>query len=60
MVRQNNGSMKYLYEKKKGTKIMFTFRLKSCDDAEQSPSDFTDRSLLNNFYVNDDFYDFSK
>ena len=48
-VKQNSGSMKYKYEQKKGTKVMFTFKLRTCDELEQSPSIFTDRSLLNNF-----------
>lgn len=52
--------MKYKYEKKKGTKIMFTFKLKNCDEIEQSPSVFTDRSLLNNFNRNEDFFDICK
>lgn len=47
-VRQNNGSMKYKHEQNVGTKVMFSFRLFSCDEQEQS-SIFTDRSLLNNF-----------
>ena len=39
--------MKYKHEKKKGTKVMFTFMLKLCDNFENSPSIFTERSLLN-------------
>ena len=31
-VKQNSGSMKYKYEQKKGTKVMFTFKLRTCDE----------------------------
>ena len=54
-VKQNNGSMKYKHEQKKGTKVMFTFKLRACDELEQSPSIFTDRSLLNNFNRSENF-----
>jgi len=54
-VKQNSGSMKYKYEQKKGTKAMFTFKLRAGDELEQSPSIFTDRSLLNNFNRSEHF-----
>ena len=34
---------------------MFTFKLRACDELEQSPSIFTDRSLLNNFNRSENF-----
>ena len=53
-VRMNNGAMKYKYQKNKGTMVMFTFKLKNCEELEVSPSIFTDRSLLNTFNKSDD------
>ena len=46
-IKLNNGSMKYKHKNNRGTKIMFSFRLKNCDNMEGSPSIFTERSLLN-------------
>ena len=46
-VKLNNGCMKYKHEKSKGTKVMFTFMLKICDNIENPPTIFTERSLLN-------------
>jgi hypothetical protein len=51
----NSGVMKYKYQKNIGTMVMFTFKLKNCDELEISPSIFTDRSLLNNFIKSEDY-----
>jgi hypothetical protein len=46
-IKLNNGTLKYNHENNKGTKAMFTFMLKICDNIDNSPSIFTERSLLN-------------
>ena len=47
-IKWNNGKLKFIYKKQKGTKVMFNFSMKMYDDDGKSPSIFTERSLLNN------------